>query len=86
MVDQQEKLWTFDAVEAGQVGNETTVEITAENIAEYARLALNPSESYQPAATGLVSMPTMVLSYILGRDLNGCLVAATITPEIVPHA
>ena len=27
MVDQQEKLWTFDAVEPGQVGNETIVEI-----------------------------------------------------------
>ena len=63
MVDQQEKLWTFDAVEAGQVGNETVVEITADNIAEYARLALNSSDAYRPAASGLVAMPTMVLSY-----------------------
>ena len=63
MVDQQEKLWTFDAVEAGQVGNETVVEITTKNIAEYARLALNLSEAYQPAASGLVAMPTMILSY-----------------------
>ena len=63
MVDQQEKLWTFDAVEPGQVGNETVVEITAENIAEYARLALNPSDTYQPAASGRAAMPTMVLSY-----------------------
>jgi acyl dehydratase len=63
MMDQQEKLWTFDAVEAGQVGNETVVEITTKNIAEYARLALNLSEAYQPAASGLVAMPTMILSY-----------------------
>jgi acyl dehydratase len=63
MVDQQEKLWTFDAVEPGQVGNETIVEITAKNIAEYARLALNDSPSYHPDAGSLVAMPTMVLSY-----------------------
>ena len=63
MVDQQEKLWTFDAVEPGQVGNETVVEITAENIAEYARLALNDSEASHSATSGLVAMPTMVLSY-----------------------
>ena len=63
MVDQREKLWTFDAVEPGQIGNETVVEITAENIAEYARLALNPSNTYQSTASGLAAMPTMVLSY-----------------------
>jgi len=63
MVDQQERLWTFDAVETGQIGNETTVEITAENIAEYARLALNQSPAYQSGGSGLVAMPTMVLSY-----------------------
>jgi acyl dehydratase len=63
MVDQQERLWTFDAVEAGQIGNETTVEITAKNIAEYARLALNDSPVYQSGASDLVAMPMMVLSY-----------------------
>jgi len=63
MVDQQESLWTFNAVEAGQVGNETVVEITTENIAEYARLALNPSDTYHSTASGLVAMPTMVLNY-----------------------
>ena len=63
MVNQQERLWTFDAVEPGQIGNETTVEITSENIAEYARLALNSSPIYQSAASNLVAMPTMVLSY-----------------------
>ena len=63
MLDQQEKLWDFDAVEPGQVGNETIVEITAENIAEYARAALNPDPRYQSGTSGLVAMPTMVLSY-----------------------
>jgi acyl dehydratase len=63
MVDQQEKLWTYDAVEAGQVGNETTVDITAKNIAEYARLALNPDSYYQSGGSDLVAMPTMVMTY-----------------------
>ena len=63
MVDQQERLWTFDAVEPGQVGNETTVEITSGNIAEYARLSLNHSPAYQSGSGRLVAMPTMVLSY-----------------------
>ncbi len=63
MLEQQEKLWDFDAVEPGQVGNETVVDITAENIAEYARTALNPDPRYRAGASGLVAMPTMVLSY-----------------------
>ena len=63
MLDQQEKLWDFDAVEPGQVGNETIVEISVENIAEYARVALNLDPRYQPGASGLLAMPTMVLSY-----------------------
>ena len=63
MLDQQEKLWDFDAVEPGQVGNETVVEITAENIAEYARVSLNPDPRYHTDASGLTAMPTMVLSY-----------------------
>ena len=63
MVDQQERLWTFDAVEPGQVGNETTVEITSSNIAEYARLSLNHSPGYRSGSSELVAMPTMVLSY-----------------------
>jgi len=63
MVDQDERLWTFDAVEPAQIGNDTTVEITPENIAEYARLALNASSMYQPDAHALIAMPTMVLSY-----------------------
>ena len=63
MVDQQERLWTFDAVEPGQVGNETTVEITSSNIAEYARLSLNHSPAYQSGSSKRGAMPTMVLSY-----------------------
>ncbi|PKB70416.1 MAG: hypothetical protein BZY87_10650 [SAR202 cluster bacterium Io17-Chloro-G6] len=63
MLNQQEKLWDFDAVEPGQAGNETVVEITAENIAEYARVSLNHSPAYQAGANSLVAMPTMVLSY-----------------------
>ncbi|MBC8281107.1 MAG: MaoC family dehydratase [Chloroflexi bacterium] len=63
MVEQQERLWTFDSVEAGQIGNETTVEITAENIAEYARLALNDDPYYQSGSNDLVAMPTMVMTY-----------------------
>ena len=62
-MDQQEKLWDFDAVEPGQVGNETVVEITAENIAEYARVSLNSDPRYHADASGLTAMPTMVLSY-----------------------
>jgi acyl dehydratase len=63
MLEQQEKLWTFEAVEPGQVGNETVVEITAENIAEYARVSLNLDPAYLPGNGGLVAMPTMVLTY-----------------------
>ena len=63
MVEHQEKLWTFDAVEAGQIGNETTVEITAENIAGYARIALNSDPFYQSGNSDLVAMPTMVMAY-----------------------
>ena len=63
MVEHQEKLWTFDAVEAGQIGNETTVEITAENIAGYARIALNSDPFYQSCGSDLVAMPTMVMAY-----------------------
>ena len=63
MVEQQERLWTYDAVEVGQIGNETTVKITAENIAEYAHLALNSDPRYQSIGNDLMAMPTMVLSY-----------------------
>ncbi|MDA0264679.1 MAG: MaoC family dehydratase [Chloroflexi bacterium] len=63
MVDQRERLWDFDSVEPGQVGNETVVEITAENIEGYARVALNPDPRYRAGVGDLVAMPSMVLSY-----------------------
>ena len=62
MVEQAERLWTYDAVEPGQYGAETVVEITAENVARYAEVALNDDARYRgPAPT--LAMPTMVLSY-----------------------
>ncbi len=62
MVEQAERLWTYDAVESGQYGAETVVEITAENVAGYAEVALNDDPRYRgPAPT--LAMPTMVLSY-----------------------
>ena len=62
MVEQAERLWTFDAVEPGQYGAETVVAITAENIAGYAEVALNGDARYRgPGAT--LAMPTMVLAY-----------------------
>ena len=62
MVEQAEKLWTFDAVEPGQQGTETVVEITAENIAGYAEVALNGDPRYRGPGASL-AMPTMVLAY-----------------------
>ena len=62
MVEQAERLWTFDAVEPGQYGAETVVEITPENIAGYAQVALNHDSRYYEAHPRL-AMPTMVLAY-----------------------
>ena len=61
MLEQQEKLWEFDAVEPGQSGASTVVGITAENITEYARVSLNDSPRYRADAGP--AMPTMILSY-----------------------
>ena len=62
MVEQAERLWTYDSVEPGQYGAETEVTITAENVARYAEVALNEDPRYRgPAST--LAMPTMVLSY-----------------------
>jgi len=69
MLEEQEKLWEYDAVEPGQEGRATVVSITAENIAQYALLAQNNDARYlRPGANqeypgALVAMPTMVLSY-----------------------
>lgn len=69
MLEQQEKLWEYDAVEPGQEGRPTVVSITPENIAQYALLAQNNDVRYLRPGTNqeyrglLVAMPTMVLSY-----------------------
>jgi acyl dehydratase len=69
MLDQQEKLWDYEAVQPGQAGQPTVVLITAENIAEYALLSQNRDVSYQEGSGHQeynhepVAMPTMVLSY-----------------------
>jgi len=69
MLEQREKLWDYDAVEPGQAGGETVVEITAENIAKYAEVSQNPDARYRKGAAGqdpgtpLYAMPTMVVTY-----------------------
>ncbi len=74
-MQQKERLWLYDAVEPGQEGQPTVVSLTAENIAEYARVTQNSDPRYSAAAsttTGpLVAMPTMVLSYapLLREDI-----------------
>ena len=61
MVEQAERLWTYEAVEPGQYGAETVVTITEENVARYAEVALNHDPRYRgPEPT--LAMPTMVLS------------------------
>ena len=62
MVEMVERLWDFDAVEPGQFGAETVVQITAGNIAGYAEVALNHDDRYLGPGASLV-MPTMVLAY-----------------------
>ncbi|MFQ6029858.1 MAG: MaoC family dehydratase [Dehalococcoidia bacterium] len=69
MVEQQERLWEYDAVEPGQEGPHTVVTLTPENIATYARVAQNPDQRYQKEGASqefggtLVPMPTMALTY-----------------------
>ena len=69
MQTQQEKLWDYPAVAPGQTALPTVVEITAENISQYASLSQNPDPRYrdpkgnQEFGGALVAMPTMVLSY-----------------------
>jgi len=66
MLEQQERLWDYDAVEPGQAGPPTVVAITRGNVAEYARLSQNPGYIGGPLA-----MPTMVISYapLLRNDI-----------------
>ncbi len=69
MQTRQEKLWDYPAVAPGQTAPPTVVEITAENISQYALLSQNPDPRYrdpksnQEFGGAIVAMPTMVLSY-----------------------
>ena len=69
MSELQEKLWEYEAVEAGQEGPPTVVTLTAEHIAEYARVAQNPDPRYgvrggsAEYGGALIAMPTTVLTY-----------------------
>ena len=78
MLEQEEKLWGYDAVEPGQAGRPTVVTITAGNIAEYAALSQNPDARFRtpgadPEFPGPAAMPTMALSYspLLRDDIAG---------------
>ncbi|MCZ6710699.1 MAG: MaoC family dehydratase [Gammaproteobacteria bacterium] len=61
MTDQLERLWTYGEVHPGQQGPQTTVEVTAQDIAEYAAVSQNPDAYYREP--GAPAMPTMILSY-----------------------
>ena len=69
MLEQKERLWDFDAVQAGQAGQPTVVVITKENISQYALAAQNPDPRYHRAGANpeydgeLMAMPSMALSY-----------------------
>jgi acyl dehydratase len=69
MIEEQEKLWDYDAVQPGQQGRPTAVLLTPENISRYALLAQDDDARYsRPGVSreyggGLVAMPTMVLTY-----------------------
>ena len=77
MLAEEEKLWLYDVVEPGQAGEITVVQLTAANIAEYARVAQNPDPQYREDAArrdysgAAVAMATMVLSYapLLREDI-----------------
>ena len=61
MVQEKEKLWVYDVVEAGQQGRASVVTLTQEDIARYARVSQNPDLRYQGSPD--TPMPTMVLTY-----------------------
>ena len=76
----QEKLWDYDAVQPGQDGSPTVVQLSAEHIAAYAQVAQNPDPRFHVSATNaeyggkLAAMPTMILTY-----------APLMRPEIAEH-
>ena len=61
MVQEKEKLWVYDVVEAGQQGRPSVVTLTPEDIARYALVSQNQDLRYQ--ASPAIPMPTMVLTY-----------------------
>ena len=69
MLEQQEKVWEYQAVEPGQAGNPTVVQITEDNVSRYALLAQNGDPRFQQAGinqeygAARTAMPTMVMSY-----------------------
>ena len=69
MLEQQERLWNYEAVEPGQQGRPTLVTLTAENIGEYALVAQNPDSRYHVSGANpefgghLAAMPTMAITY-----------------------
>ena len=69
MLDPQERLWDYEAVEPGQEGRPTVVSLTAPHIASYALVAQYHDRRFQKAGANpeyggaLVAMPTMVLTY-----------------------
>ena len=69
MQQQQENLWDYGAVEPGQAGTPTVVQLTEAHIARYAETAQCADPRYQPGGPrqgysgGVVAMPTMVLTY-----------------------
>ena len=62
----QEIRWEYDAVEVGQTGPKTTIEVTEELITTYARAVRNPNPEYYPAESDdlehqiKLAMPTMI--------------------------
>ena len=69
MLEPQENLWDYEAVEPGQDGAPTVVTLTGEHIAAYARVAQNTDPRYELSGGSaeyggaLIAMPTMVLTY-----------------------
>jgi acyl dehydratase len=68
MLEAQETLWEYEAVEPGQEGHPTVVALTPEHIQAYALVAQNPDPRFQKAGASpeyggaLAAMPTMLLT------------------------
>ncbi len=61
MMQEKEKLWVYEAVEAGQQGRPSVVTLTPEDIARYALVSQNPDSRYHDSPA--IPMPTMALTY-----------------------